>query len=249
MVNTILEIVTFFYYDIIPNMVELVDAHSHIDVETPIFNLYNTYNNCNLDGLLKSKANLNSVGIHPKYIDKIDWDRIKSFLQRDSRLLIGEIGLDRSFNSSDRQLKVFNRFLELSIMYDRSITIHCVKKWGSLFDCLKGYNLDIPHLFHGFNGSRESLKIALRGNSYFSFSLRELSREKLRNSIRYIPINRILVESDMKTDEYLEVGSRGYIDRMLSTYRALSNIKQIDIEELKEILLFNFKSFVNLGDI
>lgn len=229
-------------------MDRIVDAHSHISVSTPTDNLYNSYSGENLKSIIEVDARYKSVGIHPKYIKGINWDLIESLINENPSIKIGEIGLDKFGDNKELQIEVFERFLQLANRYLRSVSIHCVKEWGALFNCFKKFNTDIPHMFHGFSGSKESLKIALKGNSFFSFSQRELCNSRMIEVVKLIPDNRILVESDMSLEEFKTIGSMEYYNRVLYIYRLLSEIRGIDIKELIEIVKSNFKLFLNIGE-
>lgn len=225
-------------------MDKLIDAHSHINRKTPINNLYNTYKFEDILDINSSTAGYNSVGVHPRFIDNINWDKIEAIIKADNKLFIGEVGLDRYIGNKKEQLEVFKRFINLSVEFNRNLNIHCVKSWGSLFQCLEKFNRDIPHIYHGFSGSLESLKIALKGRSYFSFSLRELERDKLERIIKAVPVDRVLIESDMLIEEYDFIGSSEYCNRVLSSYKILQEILSIGLDELIEIIYNNFNSYL-----
>ena len=58
---------------------------------------------------------------------------------RQSRVVIGEIGLDRWIDNPDipAQLECFRWQLALAAEQDRPATIHCLRAWGMLEEVLK----------------------------------------------------------------------------------------------------------------
>lgn len=228
-------------------MNEYVDVHNHITDTVPINSIYNTYRVENILKLDEVKAEIKTVGVHPGYIHcDIPWDYIIKKVTENPTLLIGEVGLDKNCNFKDQQLKVFIDFINISKKYNRSLILHCVKSWGRILDSLdRHFDKDIPHLFHGYSGSYETLITALKGNSYFSFSLRELQRSKMENIIKYIPTEKIMIESDMSDEAYKVIGSSNYLKRIEESYRLLSEIKGEPLVDIIRIIKNNFTTFIS----
>ncbi len=228
-----------------------IDSHHHITVELPIISMYNTFDEKGIREQERVNCLHRSIGIHPLHINKeLNRDYIESLIIKDKNLNIGEIGLDKRGDNILSQIETFNFFLDLSKKHERSISVHCVKKWGLIIDSIKSkYDRDMPHLYHGFSGSMETLRIVSDGNSFFSFSLKDLTREKLISIIECIPIERLLIESDMTTEDYLKFGTKSYLQTIESTYKEIANIKGVPIITFTNLLKQNFIRFLNDKEI
>lgn len=228
-------------------MSKIIDVHHHIKLKTPITSIYNCYKPTCLDDLDRVENELKNIGIHPDYIkDEIDFNKYEEVLLKNPLINIGEIGLDKNFNNVERQSVVFDTFLKLAVNYNRSISIHCIKKWGLLLKSLNlHFNKQLPCLLHGYSGSLETLKELLKFNSFFSLSLRELRIDRLIPVIKSIPIEKLLIESDMSNSEFLIIGDDGYMNLINSIYEQVSIIKKIPKIELIRQIDTNFHSFTN----
>ncbi len=155
--------------------------------------------------LLSQKYNsiLPCFGVHPWFCNDLpdNWllQLKKILLQYPSA--IGEIGLDRWKEpiNIELQQKIFHQQLELALELQRPANIHCLKAWGDLLAALKKYKY-LPQgiLLHSFAGSTEIMQELLQYNAYFSISGTTLNekRHKLHKTIKKIPRERLLVETD-----------------------------------------------------
>ncbi len=227
-------------------MTNYIDVHNHIVDKLPIKSIYNSYCLKDVENIHLIKSFHKSVGIHPLHISKeIDFEKIEDILSTNNHINVGEVGLDRFGDNREEQYAVLIKFIELGNKYNKSFTFHCVKSWGKMEDIVKkSLNRDLPHMFHGFSGSSETMQELLNGNSFFSFSLRELNRDKIINVIKSIPTGKLLIESDMSNDRYNEIGENNYTSQIKLTYNELAKIKDIPTRELISIINKNFKLFL-----
>lgn len=215
-----------------------IDVHHHIiELENPK-SIYNTYRVEDLDSLDRVKAGFINIGIHPMYIPEssfksIPWSRIEELL-KSNRFNIGEVGLDRRGDLT-RQLEVFNKFLKLGEHYNKSVSIHCVKRWGALLESIGAYP-GLKYLFHGYSGSVEVLNSLTKFNSYFSISLREVNRASMASVIKAVPVERILIESDLSTLDRLE--------EVDITVEKISKLRSITVDKFNSIISDNFNEFI-----
>ena len=226
-------------------MNDYIDAHNHILDVLPIKSIYNTYQVSDINNLSKVNNKYINVGIHPLYTSEFyNYINLITFLNN-PYINIGEIGLDRRNKKLNEQIIVFKKFLDLGIKYKKSISIHCVNYWGLVLDILNELNIEyVKILFHGFSGSIETYEILKKYNSYFSFSLNMLNREKIIHLIKSIPIEKILIESDMTNIKYIELGLNGYLDQIHKTYNRISEIKELPLEDVICKINENFKIFI-----
>jgi TatD DNase family protein len=78
------------------------------------------------------------------------------------------------------------------------VMIHCVRAYPWLLQIMKSEGKAPQNfLLHGYSGSREQVAQFISLGAYFSFSGRSLTnRAELRNVLKAIPVERILVETD-----------------------------------------------------
>lgn len=129
-------------------------------------------------------------GVHPWYVGNApdDWAiRLEERLKSDQNAMVGEIGLDKMRPAYEKQKQFFLRQLQLAEKYDRAVHVHCVRAWDDILAFLSEFR-DLSVLFHRFSGDEIVVQKCRFLNAYFSV----LNAA----SIRVIPDNRLLVESD-----------------------------------------------------
>ncbi|WP_187759787.1 TatD family hydrolase [Thiospirochaeta perfilievii] len=224
-------------------MDQLIDVHHHIRSKLPILSIYNTVTNLDIINIREINKRVKNIGVHPLYIDsKIDYELFETLLL-DKYTNVGEIGLDKRGDSLETQIVVFKEFLRLAKKYNKSISLHCVKAWGPMLSILDEGFQSLPKLFHGYSGSLDSLKIALKSNSYFSFSLKDCYMNRRIKVIEAMPIGKLLIESDMNDDQFNSVGQKIYLDNINTTYKEIAKIKGVPYNEFVSIINNNFHQF------
>lgn len=146
---------------------------------------------------------LPAFGIHPwkAHTARHGWqDRLLRLLDQFPHASIGECGIDSwiSAPSLDTQTPVFLEHLRIARETERPLTVHCLKAWGALFECLVHQPPPPRFLMHSFSGSLESARRLLPLGAYFSFSGHFLHPRKLPmiSIFRSLPTDRILLETD-----------------------------------------------------
>lgn len=227
-------------------MLDIIDAHNHITDSTPINGLYNTYEFENIMNIKKVYAVNISVGIHPLYIGKnINFEFIENVINDNKKLGIGEVGLDRRGSNRSEQKNILDYFIGITNRFQRPISFHCVKSWGELLELVDSkLDRDLPCLFHGYSGSWEVMERLKKGNSFFSFSQRELQSDRIIQIIKSVPMEKLLIESDMLNIEYKKIGEELYLDYIKSIYKQISVIKNIPVDEFIHIVKNNFRHFL-----
>ncbi len=201
---------------------------------------------------------LPAYGVHPWRVDNLpgNWeDTLLEYLEKGAAS-IGEIGLDFWIEPRDEsiQRKVFLRQLEIAADRQLPASIHCVRAYGALLDCLRGVELpERGFLAHGFGGSREVLYQLVDLGGYASFSAygAHPGRKRIRDAVRSCPIDRLLVETDapdMVPPEEVcryplasESGKRlHHPAELLTAYGWIAEIRQMDVAELAVQVQANF---------
>ncbi len=140
---------------------------------------------------LKKEGIIPSIGIHPWYVGETtgDWaQKMEKILAENSKVQVGEIGLDKLKPDFNKQKQVFLTQLKLAQKYNRVASIHCVRAWGEMMPILRPFKKDTRMLFHGFSGDKIVVGFLADSASYFS----------VHNGakIPLIPADKLLIESD-----------------------------------------------------
>ena len=179
-------------------------------------------------------------------LDKI-YNKINENIKFEKVIGIGETGLDffRNANNRVNQIESFNLHLEISgknnyptIVHTRDAekdTIFCIKNGVKKFSS-KG-------LIHCFTSTKEFAKFALDQGFYISFSgiITFKNVNDLLEVVKYVPLDRILVETD---SPYLAPapfrGKRNEPSYVRYTVEKISEIKKMTIPEITRITTNNF---------
>ena len=141
-----------------------------------------------------------AVGVHPWAADNASpdfADKLDKIMRDNPKLLVGEIGLDKTHNDFKTQEEIFVAQLEIAIKYNRTVILHCVHAWDEMLKILKSYKKDLPKIVvHSFDGTQNALDFG--GDLYFSYSpnVANPQYKKVRTSVTNVSKNKILVESD-----------------------------------------------------
>ncbi|AFN64886.1 hydrolase, TatD family protein [Mycoplasma wenyonii str. Massachusetts] len=194
-----------------------------------------------------------AIGIHPLYLSEVNKEmkevinQLEEIIQRNKGkvLAIGEIGLDfyrvTKEESYEQQIKWLDAQLQLARKYNLSSVLHIRNAMTEAIEFLK-QQPSFYGIIHSFYGTKENLRelLELSKDCFISFSpliFRDI--ERFRELISETPIDRLLVESD---SPYLALGPT--ICR--SILRVISEVKKIELSELKKIVLDNSKRALKL---
>ena len=144
-----------------------------------------------------------SIGIHPHESKRYDGvpPEFSMLVHNDRVVAVGEIGLDYHYDNSPRedQRRMFEAQLEFAKEYDMPVILHIRDAMPDAMDILKYYR-DLKLLFHCYSGGLEWLDEAVRMNAMCSFggavTWSGKRSEELKEVVRTIPINNILLETD-----------------------------------------------------
>ncbi len=197
-----------------------------------------------------------SCGIHPLYINK-DYKNnllyLKKNILNDKVIAIGECGLDY-FNSNNldkkKQIYVFNYHLYLCQKYIKPCIIHTRLSYTDTFNIIKNLNNRIfniiLHCYNYFdkyilyNFLNLGMYISLSGLITFKNNL------NLQNIIKYIPIDRLLIETD---SPYLSPhpyrGFKNNPSRIIFIIKKISILKKISYKNVLKNTKSNFLKLFN----
>ena len=114
---------------------------------------------------------------------------------------LGEIGLDYHYDNAphETQLDVFLRQLLLARELNLPVIMHIRDAHGDATSLLRAHRAELPEgVMHCFSGSVETARIYLDMGFYISFAgaVTFKNAAKLPDVARYVPADRILVETD-----------------------------------------------------
>lgn len=203
-----------------------------------------------------------ALGLHPWKVNHAPRDWAEQLDQHlDNGLgLIGEIGLDQWIPGHEigKQLEAFRWQFSLAAQRNLPTSIHCLKAHEPLLEALR--SLELPargFKLHAYNGPRETLAPLLEMGAYFSFNAGQLKpgAKKLRELIRLVPRDRILVETDapefLPPAEYREFSLKAICNdaalppgnhpaNIRAAYRGIAAIRGEQIEPFAENVARNF---------
>lgn len=189
-----------------------------------------------------------AVGFHPHEASAYSVearDEIMRLASSDKVVAIGEIGLDYHYDFSPREVQkqVFSDQLDLAEKLNMPVIIHDREAHGDVMDILSVHKNSFG-IFHSYSGSGEMAKQVIKMGFYVSYSgsLTFNSAVNLRESVKYVPLDRLLIETD---SPYLAPvpyrGKRNDSSKMYETLKKLAELKEIPIDELAKITSDNAK--------
>ena len=146
-----------------------------------------------------------TVGVHPHDADQVDDNFIEQLrlLAKHSHVkAIGECGLDfnRNFSTPKNQQHVFAQQVVLASEINLPLFLHQRDAFQAWFDILKPYIDKIPAMVtHCFTGDLSQLKQCLDVGMYVGITgwlCDERRGQILRDIVKYIPLERLLIETD-----------------------------------------------------
>jgi len=146
-----------------------------------------------------------AVGIQPNYAAQTkagDWEAIEDLAQEPKVVAIGETGLDRYWDYApfDVQVEYFQRHIGLAQNLKRPFVVHCRDAEAETVAQLReaAGRGPLQGVMHSFTGSLETAKACLELGLYISLAgmLTYKKSQALRDLVREIPLDRIVVETD-----------------------------------------------------
>lgn len=188
-------------------------------------------------------------GIHPwtAHENHRDLDRYERYIEETS--MIGEIGLDFHWvpekEKYPHQVKVLKYFFQKAKTYDKITNLHTKGAEEEILSLIKKYSLRTP-LIHWYSGPFHVLKELLDYGCYFTVSVDIGYSETTRKIVEYLPMNRMLTETDGPTALQWVNGEYGYPNYVIAVLEKISGIKKLPIEESKMAICDNFNSLLKI---
>tara|TARA_B100000787_G_scaffold147338_1_gene118255 strand:+ start:269 stop:1042 length:774 start_codon:yes stop_codon:yes gene_type:complete len=189
-----------------------------------------------------------SVGVHPDYedIEEPDIDKLHRYSKEKKIVAIGETGLDyfRLKGDLSWQRERFRTHIRAAIKSSLPLIIHTRNAQEDTIKIMKEESAhSAAGVMHCFTESYEMAKQAIDLGFYISFSgiITFKNAESLRETVKKLPIENILIETD---SPYLApVPNRGKLNEPANVrYVAekIAELKGMSVEEVAEITTNNF---------
>ncbi|MFA7108135.1 MAG: YchF/TatD family DNA exonuclease [Sphaerochaetaceae bacterium] len=210
----------------------------------------------NYQNLKSSKSIYHAVGLSPTETGgfRPHWeDRLVPLAQRDKVIAIGESGLDyvKMRASKQTQIEAFLIHLEAARKLDLPIIIHNREAGYDILNILKTKIPARGAIFHCYSEDVNFAMEAMELPVYFSFAgnITYRSVKPLIDTVRMLPLNRILIESEspfMAPSKYSKKRNRP--EYIVENAKAIAYIKSIPFEKMTEILYENSLKAFNLEE-
>ena len=196
-----------------------------------------------------------SIGFHPHDAKEFAYDDLSLFerlIEKNKKIVaIGEIGLDyyRNLSPKEIQKEVFVSQIEFAISMNLPIVIHERDAFFDVLDIVRRYRGEIRGVFHCFNHGPDRMTEVIRMGFYIGIGgpLTYPKNEKLREAVKFAPLERILLETD---SPYLppqgKRGKRNEPSFMIITAKKIAEIKKISLEKLMEVTTKNFENLFSV---
>lgn len=195
-----------------------------------------------------------AIGFHPHEVKKIsEEDYLWLESQLPQAVALGEIGLDfvKEYSPKEVQLQHLERLLEIAKKYNRPVILHMrgdQNFWKFALEILSPFKY-YPLLFHCFTADKEVAKAILEFNSIISIPgiVTFEKAENLRETVRYVPIERIVLETDcpfLSPNPFR--GKRNEPAFIEYTAKMVAELKGMSYEEVCNVTSENAERFFNL---
>lgn len=146
-----------------------------------------------------------TIGHHPNYVDEMDIKDMELILDKSLKnnskiVAVGETGLDFYYDANkNKQIESLETHFEKASQYSKTVLIHMRESEEEIFPILNKYRSRVPQiLIHCFTGSDKFADRCMDLDCYYSISgiITFKNAERLRNTIKKLPINRVIFETD-----------------------------------------------------
>ena len=206
-----------------------------------------------IDKLLKiyqqySKNMFFTIGVHPHHANEINDNYLKKLRElviSHNPHAIGETGLDffRNLSTYEEQIFAFEEQIKISIDANKPLFLHQRDSHKEFIKILKKYSSSITKsVVHCFTGTQEQLDIYLELGCYIGITgwiCDEKRNIELRKTIKNIPIERLMIETDCpylmpKNLDEKPKNNRNEPNNLNHIVKEISKLMEIDEEILRE---------------
>ncbi len=191
-----------------------------------------------------------SAGIHPLHVEESPYDEahLRQLASNPRIVALGETGLDYYYtqDTKEQQHESFAGHLRLAGELDLPVIVHTRDAREDTIELIKAHgNVNSAGVLHCFTESREMAEAALDLGYMISFSgiITFRNAEELRDVVKAIPLDRMLIETD---SPYLApVPFRGKQNQpayVADVAACVAELKGVSVEQVAEQTTENFYS-------
>ncbi len=201
-----------------------------------------------------------TTGIHPNNVpenknNELLFEKLSLNLKKKKVIGVGETGLDFYRNEENRinQIEYFNTHLEVSGLFNYPTIVHTRNAEKDTINCIEKAvkKHSTKGLIHCFTSTMELAKKVLDEGFYISFSgiITFKKVDDLIDVVKYVPLDRILVETDAPFLAPMPFrGKRNEPSFVTHTLKKIAEIKRKNVEDMAQITTDNFFNlFSNLS--
>ncbi|ADE19774.1 TatD family hydrolase [Mycoplasma crocodyli] len=197
------------------------------------------------------------IGIHPEDgKDKDDYKKIENLID-ENVCGIGELGLDYYYEdapSREKQIESLEGQIKLAHSKKLPVVLHVRDKEGSdlafedTYKIVSKFN-GLKFMLHTYAGNIEWAKKFMKFNCYFSFSgvVTFGSNDQAREVVKFLPVERILVETDspyLRSHPYVNLVNEPSTVLFVAYY--VAGLKGIGMDKFNTIINRNLRELFNL---
>ncbi len=202
-------------------------------------------------GVLRTHGLYPSVAAEPEATDLVS--RLESLCMGDRPAAIGEIGLDyyRDYATRERQQDLFRRQLTLAQHLSLPVVVHNRGADSDLLAALAESDPERCGVMHCFSGDVSFARKCIDAGYYLSFAGNVTFRngESLRDVARYVPGDRLLVETDAPYLAPHPLRARTNHPGLIGfTYECIAETRGISAETLVQSVEANFTRLFRPGE-
>lgn len=192
-----------------------------------------------------------SFGIHPHEVETegvLSVEEIISHANHPKVIGVGETGLDYYYEHSKRdvQRESFINHIKASSITKLPVIVHSRSADDDTMNILSSEmeSNPFPGLIHCFSSTKELAEKSLDLGLYISIAgiITFKNAEDLRNTMKYVPMDRILIETDSPYLAPIPMrGKRNEPSFVRNVALCLADVKGVSFEKVAEVTTENFK--------
>lgn len=198
-----------------------------------------------------------AAGIHPHDADRyrnFSFINLENFAVSSRICAVGETGLDyyRDYARPDNQRRIFISQIELAAKLSLPLIFHIRNAFDDFFSVVR--NSKCRGVVHSFSGSLEDAKQALDLGFYIGLNcifMYVQDKEAFSEIISYIPLDRLLLETDSPFLPPMNMRSKRNIPQNISFVgEYVSGIKNIQLPAMQSRIMQNVRDLfkININD-
>lgn len=187
-----------------------------------------------------------AMGLHPQLLPEYK-EQLLLMLKNIKRCrYVGEIGLD--FMNADSeiqkmQMDVLAQIIkECNSVGNKVLSVHSRRATKQVMEII-GNRFNGKVILHWFTGNLTEMNQAIKNGYYFSINSQMIKTQKGIKLIEYIPLDRILIESD---GPFTKIVAQEYDVRCIDeVQQCVAEVKKISLEDIRKKLFNNFREILS----